>query len=64
MADIDDGPDAEVEELHSRLAEALQTCRSIVKNYREMLTAEQAGEKPKDQSSEDDGGAVGSPDAF
>jgi hypothetical protein len=59
LGEIADQRDADVEELHSRLAEALKTCRSIVSNYREMIAAEQHEEQPQPERWKEDGGPVG-----
>jgi hypothetical protein len=41
---IDDRHDTEVEEANSRLADGLKACRSIVSDYRAIITGDQDGE--------------------
>jgi hypothetical protein len=45
LSGIDDRQHAEVEELNSRLADGLKACRSIVSDYRAIITGEQGGEE-------------------
>ena len=44
MSGIDDRQDVEVEEANSRLADGLKACRSIVSDYRAIITGDQDGE--------------------
>ena len=44
MSPTDDRHDTEVEEANSRLADGLRACRSIVSDYRAMITGDQDGE--------------------
>ena len=41
MSDINDPREADFEEANSQLVAGLKSCRSVVENYRAMLTAEQ-----------------------
>lgn len=41
MSGINDPRDADFEEANSQLAAGLKSCRSVVENYRAMLSAEQ-----------------------
>ena len=41
---IDDPRDTEIEEVSSRLADGLKACRSIVSDYRAIITGDQDGE--------------------
>ena len=41
MSDINDPRDADFEEANLQLVAGLKSCRSVVENYRAMLTAEQ-----------------------
>ena len=45
MSGIDDRQQMQIEELSSRLADGLKACRSIVSDYRAIITGEQAGEE-------------------
>jgi len=40
LSPTDDRHDTEVEEVNSRLADGLKACRSIVSDYRAMITAD------------------------
>ena len=43
MSGINDPRDADFEEANSQLLAGLKSCRSVVENYRAMLSAEQDG---------------------
>jgi hypothetical protein len=45
LSGIDDRQHAEVEELNSRLADGLKACRSIVSDYRAIITGQQGAEE-------------------
>lgn len=44
MSPTDDRHDNEVEEVNSRLADGLRACRSIVSDYRAIITGDQENE--------------------
>jgi hypothetical protein len=44
LSPTDDRPDSEVDEVNSRLADGLRACRSIVSDYRAIITGDQDGE--------------------
>jgi hypothetical protein len=44
LSPTDDRHDTEVEEANSRLADGLRACRSIVSDYRAIITGDQDGE--------------------
>ena len=41
MSEVNEPHDADYEEANSQLAAGLKSCRSVVENYRAMLSAEQ-----------------------
>ena len=49
MFDVNHG-DRDVEETSARLADGLKSCRTIVKNYRALLSSDPSGEVPEEES--------------
>jgi hypothetical protein len=58
LSPIDDRHDTEVEEANSRLADGLKTCRSIVRDYRAIITGDQDGEQSRADTARDQGNKV------
>ena len=46
MSQVNDPPEGEFEAANSRLNEGLKTCRSVVSNYKALLSSEQTALSP------------------
>jgi hypothetical protein len=63
VAKPEDAPDADFEQASEKLSKGLKTCRTVVENYRHMLTGEEAAaaEKTESETPEDQRGAHQTP---
>jgi hypothetical protein len=52
LSPTDDRHETEVEEVNSRLADGLRACRSIVSDYRAMISGDQDGDDFRAQSTQ------------
>lgn len=53
MSQVNDSPEREFEAVNSRLSEGLKTCRSVVSNYKALLSSEQSATEPAEKAADE-----------
>lgn len=53
MSQVKDSPEPEFEAVNSQLNEGLKTCRSVVSNYKALLSSEQGATEPAENAAEE-----------